>query len=241
MKTMQTLVSGLTMATLGLVSTFAHADKFGEISGNIGIASEYVFRGLPSSGNGAQVSGGLDWSKDNYYAGTWISNVGNDALGNEVDFYAGATFGDFDIGAIAYLFPADANLRNSKLLEIYGGYSHGPFSGYVWYGAGAYSDTADDYIYVEGNVSAPVSDKAELSFHLGYTIFHGDDYGNNSPGATDDQTDLGITLSMGDFWVGVTSILDNDTNNGANKRPRINLGYSWSFDDVVDLNFRSMK
>ncbi len=237
-----TFAGGLGIAAMALASSVAqagdHSDGFGTLTGNLGVASEYVFRGLPSSNNSAQVSGGVDWAYKNVYVGTWLSNVGNDSTGNEVDVYAGITAGDFDFGAIAYVFPGDEQARNSKLLEVYTGYNHGMFSGYVWYGLGAYGRSDDDYIYLEGNLAAPVGDDAELAFHAGYTIYHGDDYNFGNQRSTDQQVDLGLTLSVGSLWFGMTTILDNDTNQGANKRPRINIGYNWTFDDLMKIQLR---
>ncbi len=238
MKTLKALGGGLSVAALTLVSSIAHA----ELTGNIGIASEYVFRGLPSSGNGAAVSGGLDWSKDNIYAGTWLSNVGDQGTGNEVDVYVGMNAGNLDIGGIAYLFPGDPGLKGgvNRIVEAYAGYNSGIFSGYVWYGIDTYPETDDDYVYLEANLNAPLNDGIEVGFHLGYTIFVGDDYDDNGPRPTDDQVDLGVTASYGGLWMSVTSILDNDTSLGEYQRPRVNIGYTWNFDKLPMPSLRSM-
>lgn len=225
---------------MALASSMAHAEEgksFGTVSGNIDFASEYVFRGEPSSGNAAAVSGGLDWSYDSVYAGTWMSNVGDDASGNEVDLYAGITAGDFDFGAIAYLFPAALDFRESKALELYAGYNKGMISGYIYYGVNSAGRSDDDYIYLDGNITAPLSDTIDVSFHAGYKIFHGKTYdASNIEGFTDDQFDLGFKVSHASgFWVGATSVLESDTNAGANERPRVNIGYSMSFDDLYDI------
>ena len=55
-----------------------------ELSANIGWASDYWFRGLFQSGSSA--SGGLDYSSNGFYAGTWAADVGD---GLEVDVYGG--------------------------------------------------------------------------------------------------------------------------------------------------------
>ncbi len=234
-----TFAGGLGVAAMALASSMAHAGEgksFGTVSGNIDFASEYVFRGLPSSGNAAAVSGGLDWSYNSVYAGTWMSNVGNDTSGNEVDLYAGITAGDFDFGAIAYLYPASPTLRADKILELYAGYNKGMFSGYVYYGANSAGRSDDDYIYLDGNITAPLSDTIDVSFHAGYTIFHGKTYDAGNPNFTDDQFDLGFKVSHASgLWVGATSVLESDTNAGANERPRVNIGYSMSFDDLYDI------
>jgi uncharacterized protein (TIGR02001 family) len=242
------------MALASSVAQAESSENFGEVSGNVGFASEYIFRGTPSSDGGAQVSGGLDWSKDQYYLGTWVSNVGNkkdntnendSGPGSEVDVYGGINVGQFDLGAIAYVFPGAPDARNTKILELFVGYNSGMLSGYAYYGVGANSDSADDYVYLDGTVSGAISDKLDLSAHVGYTIYTGDQQVSHPQSGKmvdqDNQVDLGLTLSMGNFWMGATTIIDNDTNSGANKRPRVNLGYTWTFDNVMDINLSSYK
>ncbi len=223
---------------MALASSMAHAGEgksFGTVSGNIDFASEYVFRGLPSSGNAAAVSGGLDWSYNSVYAGTWMSNVGDDTSGNKVDLYAGITAGDFDFGAIAYLYPASPTMREDKVLELYAGYNKGMLSGYVYYGVNSAGRADDDYIYLDANLTAPVSDAIDLSLHMGYTIFHGKTYDFGNPNYMDDMFDAGVKISHASgLWVGVTSIFESNTVRGY-KRPRVNIGYSMTFDDIYDI------
>jgi uncharacterized protein (TIGR02001 family) len=82
------LASGLLVAT-GVAQA--------ELSGNLGVSSNYYFRGVTQTDDKAAVSGGLDWGHDSgFYVGTWASNVdfgGKEDM--EVDLYAG--FGN-DIG-----------------------------------------------------------------------------------------------------------------------------------------------
>jgi hypothetical protein len=46
-----------------------------EISANVQLTSDYVFRGVSLSDNNPAIQGGLDWSNDQFYAGTWASNA----------------------------------------------------------------------------------------------------------------------------------------------------------------------
>lgn len=219
MKTMKTLGGGLGVATLALVSSIAQA----EVTGNISIASEYVFRGLPSSANAAQVAGGVDWNNDKFYAGAWMSNVGNAATGNEVDLYAGATFDKVDVGAIVYVFPGGPGSRASKMQEFYAGYNWDSLSVYGWYGQGnKWNNTRDDYLYLEGNLTKPLNARVDVSLHIGY---------QNNFHATD-VIDAGLRASVGGFWLGVTSQMNASGAGGANKYPRLNLGYNWNFDNL---------
>ena len=91
-------------------ATFSGA-ALAQLSGNVGLTSEYFFRGLAQSG-GSAVSGGLDYAAESgFYVGTWASTINfasAEGSGTEVDLYAG--FGGeagsvgYDIGAIYYWY-----------------------------------------------------------------------------------------------------------------------------------------
>ncbi len=110
---------------------FAQAEEAAKsdhvISYNVGVTSDYVFRGISQSRNRPAFSGGMDYSHTptGLYAGTWVSTISwvNDAHGTsgisdssrpntpyEQDFYGGIKGGDaaglnFDFGAIYYYYP----------------------------------------------------------------------------------------------------------------------------------------
>src|SRR5450830_659674 len=45
-------------------------------TGNVGLVSQYVFRGLTQTNGGPAVQGGADYSHTSgFYAGTWLSNI----------------------------------------------------------------------------------------------------------------------------------------------------------------------
>ena len=47
-----------------------------ELSANIGVASNYYFRGITQTDDGAAVSGGIDYNHESgFYVGTWMSNI----------------------------------------------------------------------------------------------------------------------------------------------------------------------
>ena len=99
MKTLnKTSLAGLLLALSGA----AQAD----VSGNLGWASEYHFRGIFQHSSSA--SGGLDYEQGGFYAGTWAADVGD---GLEVDGYLGygASVGDVDlsIGYTGYFYTGD--------------------------------------------------------------------------------------------------------------------------------------
>jgi uncharacterized protein (TIGR02001 family) len=89
------------------------------LTGNVGLVSDYRFRGITQTFEKPALQGGFDYSHaSGIYLGNWNSNVSEGAgfpQGNlEMDFYGGwkKSFGDFglDIGAIYYMYPGtDAN------------------------------------------------------------------------------------------------------------------------------------
>jgi uncharacterized protein (TIGR02001 family) len=88
-------------------------------TGNIGLVTDYRFRGISQTYGKPAIQGGFDYSHaSGIYLGNWDSNVSEGAgfpAGNiEMDFYGGwrKTWGDFgiDLGAIYYYYPGtDAN------------------------------------------------------------------------------------------------------------------------------------
>ena len=104
-------------------------------SANVGLFSEYIFRGLAQTAGNPAVQGGLDYAHaSGFYAGTWASNVSwledfgaytRSSL--EWDFYGGykGNFGksdfNFDVGTIYYYYPGNANPGfDADTWEIYG-------------------------------------------------------------------------------------------------------------------------
>jgi uncharacterized protein (TIGR02001 family) len=96
------------------------------ITGNVGLYSQYIFRGLTKTDRDPAIQGGLDYAHSSgFYLGTWASNIswlkenfsvpgasaGTYGSGGslEWDFYGGykMSFGDFgvDIGTLYYWYP----------------------------------------------------------------------------------------------------------------------------------------
>jgi uncharacterized protein (TIGR02001 family) len=95
------------IAALLLTSGAASADW----SGNIGLQSDYYFRGIFQKAFSAQ--GGIDFESSGFYAGVWAADVGGDIAGDgvEVDGYFGygSEAGDFSygLGFTGYYYTGD--------------------------------------------------------------------------------------------------------------------------------------
>ncbi|HFD78791.1 MAG TPA: hypothetical protein ENK05_00175 [Gammaproteobacteria bacterium] len=105
MKHAKTLLASALLATAGAAQA--------ELSANLGVVSNYYFRGISQTDDKAAVQGGIDYNHESgLYVGTWLSNVDFGGKENaEVDLYAGygGDIGDsgfsYDVGTIYYWYP----------------------------------------------------------------------------------------------------------------------------------------
>lgn len=102
------------------------------LSANVGLFSQYTFRGVSYTQEKPALQGGFDLAhRSGMYLGVWGTNVSDAALNNasgEIDIYGGYTnkIGDFsyDVGFLQFLFPGgEINGTNEKYntLELYAG------------------------------------------------------------------------------------------------------------------------
>lgn len=157
-----------------------------ELTGNLGITSNYIFHGESQSNGSPALQGGLDYSHTTgLYVGTWASNVDKaNASGVQVNTYGGFARqqGDFsyNIGAVTRQF---TNSAHNHVNEAYlgGGYKM-LHATYV---------LGDKYTYAEAVVDGKISgvhlslrsgiampdqgkDVADYGFSLGH-VFYGFD------------------------------------------------------------------
>jgi len=78
-----------------------------DFSANIGMMSDYIFRGVKQN-TSASAFAGLDYENSGFYVGTWAAEVGD---GLEYDLYGGygGSFGDFSygVGYTGYFYTDD--------------------------------------------------------------------------------------------------------------------------------------
>ena len=118
-------MNNLRYACAGTALMLTSGAAVAEITGNIGVTNNYIWRGLTQTTNDAAVSGGLVWAHDSgFYAGTWVSNVqyaADDTYSYENDVYFGfggelGTF-SYDVGWIYYNYN---NINKFDFHEVYG-------------------------------------------------------------------------------------------------------------------------
>jgi uncharacterized protein (TIGR02001 family) len=124
----QTILAALLVGSLTPAVSFAQeAAKTGEakspftLTGNVGLFSQYIFRGLTQTNREPAIQGGFDFSHESgFYLGNWNSNISWLTDGRsyasssiEMDFYGGYrnTIGDtgisYDIGTLYYAYPGN--------------------------------------------------------------------------------------------------------------------------------------
>jgi uncharacterized protein (TIGR02001 family) len=131
MKHAKTILASALVAATGVAQA--------ELSANLGVQSNYYFRGITQTNDGAAVSGGIDYNHDSgFYVGTWMSNIDFTSAPKanvEVDLYTGfgGDIGDsgfsYDLSAWYYYYPgAGGDLQNGELdySEASGSLSYGP-------------------------------------------------------------------------------------------------------------------
>ena len=122
------------------------------LSGNAGILSDYIFRGIPqSSGTG---NGGVDLEIGGFYLGTWIADVGDEGI--EQDLYGGYvhefTNGMYlGAGYTSYQYPDNFD-REYNEVNLYAGWSNDIWSFDLEYSDGDYNGKFfDDAGNIEGD------------------------------------------------------------------------------------------
>ena len=234
-----------TLISMACAAAMAAPAAQAEFSANIGVTSDYLWRGFTQSGHEAAVSGGLDYSHNfvegngsthGFYAGTWLSSLGNttDAAGNtgtEVDGYLGlageiAGFG-YDVG---YIYYAYMQLEDFDFSEIYANLSWNWLSGGVAYTVDSDAGGDDDHIYgyiaatLDLGLLTPQLTDWSTTLTLGTYDFDGgsvDDY---------DHAQLDITKSAGDYgdFTFTAAYVDNLPFDGNPDESDTSLAVSWT-------------
>jgi len=131
-----------TLLSLGALPSLAQGTAAAEpdytLSANVGLSSDYRFRGISQTDKHPAIQGGFDLAlKSGFYVGNWNSNVDSafyNGANIEMDFYGGykATFGDFglDVGGLYYYYPGSGANGSNKIdnFELYVGGSWGPLT-----------------------------------------------------------------------------------------------------------------
>jgi len=200
---------------------------------NLGLYSQYIFRGLTQTAGEPAVQAGADYSHESgFYLGTWGSNVSwtqanSDAAkikqdnSLELDVYGGykAEIGDtgisYDVGALQYIYPGKkvGGAQDPDTTEVYGALSWNglTFKDSYVVSTGAFgvddgrgSNYADlSYVYAFADTGY------SLLAHVGYQYFDGTASFLKGTGKDNDDQ-----FSYTDWKLGVNKAFDNGVNVG---------------------------
>jgi len=126
---------------LALLLAVGFSTAHAQLTANVGLSSDYRFRGISQSNNGAAVQGGIDYAHSSgLYLGNWNSSIssawkGSDSSGAQSNLYAGWKKDVYkgltvDVGSHNYFFLGKDNSTDSRFntQELYAGVGYGPVS-----------------------------------------------------------------------------------------------------------------
>lgn len=202
---MLSILSILPMSTLPVAFAETPFDQ-DNFSANIGITSNYLFRGVTLSDDEGAVSGGFDWQYMGVYLGTWASSI--DPARDEtfeIDYYGGYNNEinglAYSLDFIYYDYPGDS----SGLAYVeYGGSLAYTFSSEMEPTLGVYIMHSPDFYAETGNATA-IEASLGLNFlhEIGLSFHYGQQDLDNDENPVDDYSYYGVTLTkaLGKFEI----------------------------------------
>jgi uncharacterized protein (TIGR02001 family) len=152
-----------------------------ELAYNVGVVSDYRYRGISQTRLQPALQGGVDLTAGAWYAGVWASNIkwikdlGPGSKGPlELDLYGGYKYEvnknlTLDVGALSYVYPSNNVVPNANTTEIYIGAASGPFSAkYSHAVTNTFGyPTSKGSNYLEANVDYELVKGTNLVAHIG--------------------------------------------------------------------------
>lgn len=190
MKTLFACASALVLLT---AAQAAHAQSQPEVAYNIGVVTDYVFRGISQTDDRAALQGGVDIGVNGFYAGGWASTVDfGDGTDAEVDIYGGYTTKiagfDIDVGAVLYLYIGKPPTVDYDFIELKAAASRdiGPVNlGVTTYYTTNFFGVDDEAFYYEANSAFAISPSLTASGAIGHqSLDVSDDYTTWNVGLT---------------------------------------------------------
>jgi uncharacterized protein (TIGR02001 family) len=188
-------------------------------SSNVGLFSEYIFRGISQTAGKPAIQGGFDLAHaSGFYVGTWASNVSwledfnaYHRSSVEWDFYGGFRHAIddsdwfYDVGGYYYAYPGSRNpgAVDADTFEVYGAIGWKWVSAKLswsttnYFGAKPTGQDTDGTCYVDVSAAYPVTDTGlSLIGHYGYLDVRHDGTGDGKAGYSDWK--LGVSYVVPD-------------------------------------------
>ena len=187
------------------------------LTGNVGLFSQYIFRGLTQTAGRPALQGGADYAhKSGFYMGTWMSNISwlsdfgtytESSL--EWDFYGGykgSITGDlgYDVGLLQYYYPGRRLGTSANTTEAYGALSWkwitGKFSYSITDKTFGVTDSRGTW-YLDLTATYPLTDALNLILHYGIQKFRGTSAaGSNDSFASYNDWKVGASYGLPQAW-----------------------------------------
>ncbi|MBU1236298.1 MAG: TorF family putative porin [Gammaproteobacteria bacterium] len=185
----KTIIASALIGTL-VAPAIAMAEDASPFTGNMTIASEYIYRGIGQTNRKPALQGGFDYAHSSgAYVGIWGSNVswladvGGTSSSIEFDVYGGyrSTFADdfsYDVGVLTYNYPGTypSGATDPDTTEVYGSigwkwvsvkYSH-VISDNIFGWAGPNGEKTDGSGYLEVNAGLDLGNGLGVNGHVGH-------------------------------------------------------------------------
>ena len=236
------VLSTLMSATAAMAQAKAPEPDY-TLSYNVGVVSDYRFRGIAQTNFKPALQGGIDFvHKSGFYAGTFASNVnwvkdfnGASKGSLEVDLYGGYKGSitpdvGFDVGAITYQYPGNnsgvansvtyggipaGTYANANTTEIYGALSYSVLNF-------KYSRSTGNFLgnlrssgsqYFDLNANFDLGNGFTLTPHIGRQIIPNQGVGGNVANYSDYS--LAIAKDFGNGLVASAAAVGTNTKSGA--------------------------
>lgn len=189
---------------LGIISTSTHAAG----SLNLGLASNYLWRGISQSNDNIALSGGYDYNTETgAYFGTWASTLSSGSY--ELDLYAGISKSinnaNYDVGIISYQYPNDDDYFN----ELYFKFEYGIIQTAIAYTFSSKDNTGAEFSQGDWYYSIGSSKTFDNEIGISATLGH---YDYDDP-LGDDYSHLNVALSKNHFTLAVDKSTGLTNNN----------------------------
>lgn len=225
------LAAAVTAAFAGSTAHAEDAPPPNVVSYNIGVASDYRYRGISQSRFDPALQGGVDYTNNptGLYLGTWLStikwikdavdaaNVGESGKGPvEWDLYGGKR-GDigggfsYDVGGLYYYYPTNnydkiaPNSTNANTFELYGQVGYGP--GYIKYSNSMTTlfgfAGSKNSGYLDVGVNPDIGAGFTLNLHVGHQTVAGSFNGTSNSNYSYTDWKVGVTKTV-DQLAGIT-------------------------------------
>ena len=220
-----TLIAALTLA-FATMSASAQAQDAqpaaaavpdNQISYNVGVVSDYRYRGISQTRLNPALQGGVDYVNNptGLYVGAWASSIkwvkdgGGDA-NVELDIYAGKR-GEitkdftYDVGGLYYFYPSNGLNPSANTFELYAQVASGPFSlkySHSTTNLFGFADSKNSG-YVDAQFNQDLYDGYILNLHAGHQNVK-----NNGVSSYSDYK-IGFTKDFGVATVALAAVFTN--------------------------------